>query len=60
MLGCRLAAWAYVVAVGFGLYAPVVMGLCGMCLSRNLGYSCNCAPYTLCSLLDAGHHSLSI
>jgi hypothetical protein len=42
-MGCRLVAWAYVVAVGLGLYLPVVMGLCDICLSRNLRYSCcNC------------------
>jgi hypothetical protein len=43
VLGGRLTAWTYVVPVGLMLYAPDVKGLCGICLSRYLGYSCsNC------------------
>jgi hypothetical protein len=42
VLSGSLTAWAYVDSVGLILYAPVVIVLCGICLSRNLGYSCCC------------------
>jgi len=60
VVGCRLTAWANVVAVGFVLYAPVVLGLCGICPALEGIVVIVCAPYILCNLLDAGHYSLRI